>query len=73
LKRGTVFRLQLSADGNSIVGEAVEIWQTKNRYRDVALNPDGKTFFVATDNDGGQNPGAILQFQYQSPKPGDAK
>ena len=68
LKRGSVFRLRLSADGNSIVGDAQEIWRTKNRYRDVAINPDGKTFFVATDNDGG-NPGAILEFQYRSSKP----
>ena len=68
LKRGSVFRLRLSADGNSIVGDAQEIWRTKNRYRDVAINPDGKTFFVATDNDG-ENPGAILEFQYRSSKP----
>ena len=72
LKHGSVFRLKLSADGNSIVGEALEIWRTKNRYRDVAINPDGKTFFVATDNDG-ENPGAILEFQYQSSKPRVAK
>ncbi|HEX2929866.1 MAG TPA: PQQ-dependent sugar dehydrogenase, partial [Candidatus Binatia bacterium] len=72
LKRGTVFRLKLSVDGNSIVGEPLEIWRTKNRYRDVAINPDGKTFYVATDN-GGENPGAILEFQYQSSKPRVAK
>jgi PQQ-dependent dehydrogenase (s-GDH family) len=64
LKRGTVFRLTLSSDGTAIVGEAVELWQTRNRYRDLAINPDGKTFYVATDN-AGANPGAILEFQYQ--------
>lgn len=68
LKRGSIFRLRLSVDGNSVVGEPLEIWRTKNHYRDVAINSDGKTFFVATDNDG-ENPGAILQFQYQSSKP----
>ena len=72
LKRGSVFRLKLSADGNSVVGDAQEIWRTKNRYRDVAINPDGKTFFVATDK-GGEHPGAILEFQYQSSKPRAAK
>jgi PQQ-dependent dehydrogenase (s-GDH family) len=72
LKRGSVFRLKLSADGNSIVGAMLELWRTKNRYRDVAINPDGKTFYVATDNDG-ENPGAILEFQYQSSKPRVAK
>jgi PQQ-dependent dehydrogenase (s-GDH family) len=63
LKRGSVFRLTLSEDGTSIVGEAVELWQTRNRYRDVALHPDGKTFYVATDIRGA-NPGAILEFRY---------
>ena len=68
LKRGSVFRLKLSADGNSIVSEAPELWRTKNRYRDLAIHPDGKTFYVATDNEG-ENPGAILEFRYQSAMP----
>jgi PQQ-dependent dehydrogenase (s-GDH family) len=68
LKRGSVFRLTLSADGNSIIGDERELWRSKNRYRDVAINPDGRTFYVATDNDG-ENPGAILEFRYQGAKP----
>ncbi len=69
-------RLKLSADGNSIVGDAVGYWFTQNRYRDVALNSDGVTFYVLTDNSGAtsgpttggtttlSNPGAIVEFQY---------
>jgi PQQ-dependent dehydrogenase (s-GDH family) len=63
LKRGTVFRVRLSADRQSVVGDAVEIWQTRNRYRDLAIHPDGKTFYIATDVVGA-NPGAILEFRY---------
>jgi PQQ-dependent dehydrogenase (s-GDH family) len=76
LKTGGMYRLKLSADGNSTVGDVVGYWFTQNRYRDVALNPDGVTFYVATDNYGWfggpktgptktlNNPGAILEFQY---------
>ncbi len=76
LKTGGMYRLKLSANGNSIVGNAVGYWFTENRYRDVALNPDGVTFYVSTDNSGTtsgpttgwtrtlNNPGAILEFQY---------
>ena len=47
-----------------------------NRYRDIATRPDGKAFYVVTDNGGptrdanGEytrelaNPGAILEFVY---------
>jgi hypothetical protein len=33
------------------------------RYRDLAIHPDGKTFYVTTDVVGA-NPGAILEFRY---------
>lgn len=63
LKRGTVFRLRLSEDRTSVVGDAVEMWRTRNRYRALAVHPDGRTFFVATDP-GGANSGAILEFKH---------
>ena len=72
---GTVIRLQLSDDGQQITGEPIEQFKTTNRYRDVVVAPDMRTFYVATDSqgvtqspDGGyttvENPGAILQFNY---------
>ncbi|MGW1176649.1 glucose/sorbosone family PQQ-dependent dehydrogenase [Kitasatospora sp. NPDC002543] len=76
LKNGTVFRL--SKDGKKYE----ELYRTVNRYRDVALSPDGKTLYIATDSegqhmvrgDGGTptthlaNPGAILAVPYDRNK-----
>ena len=76
LKTGGMYRVKLSADGNSTVGDIEGFWFTQNRYRDVALNPNGVTFYVSTDNSGAtsgpttgwtttlSHPGTILEFQY---------
>jgi PQQ-dependent dehydrogenase (s-GDH family) len=75
LKHGTVYRLKLSDSGQP-VGELIPYWTSVNRYRDVAVKPDGRTFYVATDRRGlsrdragrptrtSENPGAILEFRY---------
>lgn len=52
LKKGRVYRQKLSADGNSAVGEAEELFYTQNRYRDIAFDPDGKTIYIITDSGG---------------------
>ena len=77
LKSGLVYRLKMSADGASVSGEPAEIFKTTNRYRDIALHPNGKTIYLATDNRGNStdasgkttrdlaNPGAILAFSYE--------
>jgi PQQ-dependent dehydrogenase (s-GDH family) len=78
LKHGTVFRVQLDAAGAAVVGDpdAHEYFKTVNRYRDVAIRPDGLALFVATDSEGNtndesgrpaarvENAGAILEFRY---------
>ncbi len=75
LKHGTVIRVQLNEPGDGVIGEPIEEFKTTNRYRDVAVAPDQRTFFVATDSQGvtqspdggytvGENPGAILRFDY---------
>jgi PQQ-dependent dehydrogenase (s-GDH family) len=75
LIRGAVYRLSLSADGRSISGPPAEMFRTANRYRDIALNPDGRTIYLATDPEGPSrsptgaqrplaNPGSILEFTY---------
>ena len=76
LKAGSVYRMKLSADGSSIVGDAEEVFKTTNRYRDVVVAPDGRTLYLATDPSGRttdaaglnttalENPGSILQFSY---------
>ncbi len=75
LIRGVVYRLMLSPDGRSVAGPPVEQFPTANRYRDIALNPDGRTFYLATDPEGPSrgasgsprplaNLGSILEFTY---------
>jgi len=78
LKHGTVYRIQLNAAGTAVVGDPDENehFKTVNRYRDVALDPEGASLFIATDVEGNtqdrsgrpamrvENPGAILEFRY---------
>ena len=78
LKHGTVYRLQLDAAGTAVIGDPDENehFKTVNRYRDVALRPDGLALFIATDVGGNtqdqsgrpaakvENAGAILEFRY---------
>jgi PQQ-dependent dehydrogenase (s-GDH family) len=75
LKRGSLYVLPLSADGKSAAGRFSRYFQSENRFRDTAVNPDGRTIYIATDPggvaaaDAGSttkmaNPGAILAFTY---------
>lgn len=76
LKRGSLYVVPLDASGRRSVGPITREARTRNRYRDTAVHPDGRTIFVATDNgglveslDGGvskqvDNGGAILAFTY---------
>jgi len=82
LKHGTVFRVQLNADGTAVVGgpDDHEMLKTVNRYRDVVVRPDGLALFIATDVGGltwdaegrptskVENPGSILEFSYVVPR-----
>jgi PQQ-dependent dehydrogenase (s-GDH family) len=79
MTRGRVYRMTLSEDGKSVVGENEEIFRMANRFRDLAIGPDPRTIYAATDPAGlGRttdpqgnptvtyaNPGAILEFRYQ--------
>ena len=76
LKRGSLYRVPLTADGLAAAGPVERYFQTDNRYRDTAISPDGRTIYVITDiggqhealaggvMDGVENPGAILVFTY---------
>ncbi|MGL4281425.1 MAG: glucose/sorbosone family PQQ-dependent dehydrogenase [Albidovulum sp.] len=76
LKNGAIYRVGLNADGTSLQGDVEKLFDSQNRYRDIAISPDGKTIFVATDvsgiarattggaTDQMANPGAILAFTY---------
>jgi PQQ-dependent dehydrogenase (s-GDH family) len=76
LVRGAVYRLPLSADGRSVVEPVIELFRSANRYRDIALNPDGRTIYLATDPSAPNrdaagvvtqklaNPGSLLELTY---------
>jgi len=78
MTQGRIYRMKLSPDGRSVVGANEEVFRTANRYRDIAIAPDGVTFYMATDPLGiGRtqdpsgaftqdfaNPGAIVEFKY---------
>ena len=75
---GRVYRVKLSEDGRSALGKDEELFRTANRYRDIAIGRDQRTFYLVTDNDGlGRttdpsgatvrtfaNPGSVLEFKY---------
>jgi PQQ-dependent dehydrogenase (s-GDH family) len=76
LKRGSIYRIPLSEDGQTVSGPIERYFQSENRLRDMALSEDMKTLYIATDvsglvgtMDGGagttlKNPGAILTYTY---------
>lgn len=79
LKRGSIYRIPLSADGQTRAGPIERYLHTRNRYRDTAISPDHRTIYVATDpggiteglaggvTDQLANRGAILAFTYSGP------
>lgn len=78
LKKGTLYSMRLTPDGSSVAGDVTEFFKTTNRYRDLALSPDYRTVYLATDSIGLSgpkfgppteqlaNPGAILAFTVAS-------
>jgi PQQ-dependent dehydrogenase (s-GDH family) len=76
LKHGTVYRMPLGKDGSLGPGDPAPLFQTTNRYRDLAVGPDRRTFYVLTDSGGFtrapasgatsslENRGAILEFRH---------
>ncbi|MEO1031013.1 MAG: PQQ-dependent sugar dehydrogenase [Bacteroidota bacterium] len=84
LKRGTIYRVKLNATGDGIDsnptlldGSVYEEFHSSNdRYRDVAVDPDGITLYAITDNTGGtsgpsgtssvsiENPGVVMKIQF---------
>jgi PQQ-dependent dehydrogenase (s-GDH family) len=76
LKRGSLYVVALTADGQRVQGRFSRYFQSDNRYRDTAVSPDGKTIYIATDPSGlaeamaggttraMTNKGSILAFTY---------
>ena len=78
LLRGAVFRVPLRADGRAVNGTPVAQFKSTNRYRDIALHPDGRRFYLVTDSEGRTtddtgtltrtvaNPGAVIEYTFTS-------
>ncbi|MBI4888994.1 MAG: PQQ-dependent sugar dehydrogenase [Acidobacteria bacterium] len=77
MKRGSLYVLPLTADGQRAAGAVYRYFHSANRYRDTAVSPDRRTIYIATDSSGMtvapdgtvrsalDNPGAILAFTYE--------
>jgi PQQ-dependent dehydrogenase (s-GDH family) len=78
MRSGALYRVKLDASGRRANGEPIEYFKSTNRYRDLAVSPDGRRIFLAMDDHGItqdstgtrsdhlENPGAILEFTYNS-------
>lgn len=76
LKRGSIYVARIGDDDRSVIQPFQRYFQSENRFRDVAISPDFRSIYVATDpgglaekSGGGttttmENPGAILVFTY---------
>jgi len=78
LKLGTIYRYELDVTGQNVVGNPTVFHSSIDRYRDIAVSPDGKTIYAIIDSDGTtsgpsasttglsmENPGDILKFEYK--------
>lgn len=77
LTRGAIYRIPLTDDHLRAAGTPVMELRTTNRYRDIAVRPDGRALYVVTDNTGPtrdaagertralEHPGALLEFTYR--------
>jgi PQQ-dependent dehydrogenase (s-GDH family) len=50
LKHGKLIRLQLNAAGTGVRGDTLTYFRGPVRYRDLALAPDGRRLYLATDS-----------------------
>lgn len=80
MRAGAVYRLKLTADGQHVDGKPVQYFKSNDRYRDIAINPDGRRIYLVTDNHGvtadasGRttdiltNPASLLELTYTAPQ-----
>ena len=76
LKGGKIYQLILDDNKSSLAQEPIQMFQSENRYRDLAISPDGSILYVITDSTGPVqaigggattelwNPGSLLEFKY---------
>jgi hypothetical protein len=76
MRAGAVYRFKLSPDGRSVQGGPIEYFRALDRYRDLAISPDGQRVFLVTDSFGTavdadgrftsalEHPGALIEFTF---------
>jgi PQQ-dependent dehydrogenase (s-GDH family) len=76
LKGNKLIRLKLNANGDGIVGDTINYFKGKVRYRDIAISPDGRKIYLAVDSsattsgpseqhqEGTNYNGCIIEFTY---------
>jgi aldose sugar dehydrogenase len=76
LRRGTVYRYKLNLALNTVITDSIPYFTSSNRYRDIALSPDGKKIYLITDSIGSTsgpsgsgtssltNRGAIIEYTF---------
>lgn len=52
LRKGTVYRFKLDLALNTVITDSIPYFRSSNRYRDIALSPDGKKIYLITDSIG---------------------
>jgi hypothetical protein len=76
LRKGVLYRYKLNPSMSGFDTDSIPYFKTSNRYRDIALSPNGQKLYLLTDSIGTTsgpsgtgtsslaNPGAILEFSY---------
>jgi PQQ-dependent dehydrogenase (s-GDH family) len=79
MRTGAVYRLKLGADGKTVSGPPLQYFKANDRYRDLAISPDGRRIYLTTDSMGSTadaegrrtdvlaHPGALMEFTYAGP------
>jgi PQQ-dependent dehydrogenase (s-GDH family) len=52
LRKGTLYRYKLSLTMDAVITDSIPYFTSTNRYRDIALSPDGKKIYLITDSIG---------------------
>ncbi|WP_298955220.1 PQQ-dependent sugar dehydrogenase [uncultured Nonlabens sp.] len=75
LKKGTIYRYGINTI-NEVTTDLIEFHSTIDRYRDMAISPDGSTIYAVTDSSGSTsgpsgssslgiaNPGVVFKIEY---------
>lgn len=76
LRKGTLYRYKLNAAMDAVITDSIPYFKSTNRYRDIALSPDGTKIYLVTDSIGSTSGpsgsgtsgltdrGAIIEYTY---------